>query len=130
MQVIALWLRQAQTWAQTRRRAYWREWLLKRMKRRNWRCDRWEPGHEPAVCTCGPEGQQNPELHQKKDGQQGEGSDCESPHTVLHRSLVPSTGKMSCWSRSKGAGAKKGHKDLFILVILVVNLMGNPYSKI
>lgn len=73
--------------------------------------------------------QQNPELHQKKDGQQGKGSDRESPPAVLHPGLVPSTRKMRFWRRSKGEGAKKGHKDLFILVIIVVNVIGNPYFK-
>ena len=28
------------------------------------------------MCTCSPEGQQYPELHQKRGGQQGEGGHC------------------------------------------------------
>ena len=32
--------------------------------------------HEPAVCTCSPEGQLYPGMHQKRGGQQGDGGHC------------------------------------------------------
>jgi len=54
-------------------------------------------GHEPTTCTCSPEGQTSPGLHQKKHGQQVEGDDSvpllhsgESPPGVLCPALKPS----------------------------------------
>ena len=54
-------------------------------------------GHEPAVCSCSPEGQQYLGLHQKKGGQRGKGGDhspllcpSEAPSVVLCLGLIPS----------------------------------------
>ena len=56
--------------------------------------------HESAVCTCSPECQLYPGLHQEKRDQLAEGGDsasllcsCETPPGVLHPVLGPPTKK-------------------------------------
>ena len=71
--------------------------------------------HDLAVCTCSPEGQLYPGLHQEKRGQQGEGGDSapllcsgETPCGVLRPPLKPSAQERH---RPVGAGPEKGHKN-------------------
>ena len=58
----------------------------------------WKTDYEAAMCTCSPESQRCPGLHQEKCGQQVEGGDsppllcsCETPPAVLGRAVGPPT---------------------------------------
>ncbi|KAK4816544.1 hypothetical protein QYF61_017745 [Mycteria americana] len=72
-------------------------------------------GHELAMCTCSPESQLYPGLHQKKRGQQVEGGDSapllhsgETPPGVLHPALEPSAQETH---GSVGVDPEEGHKN-------------------
>ena len=71
--------------------------------------------HESAVCTCSPECQLYPGLHQEKRDQLAEGGDsasllcsCETPPGVLCPVLGPPTQE---GHGTVGAGPKEGHKN-------------------
>jgi len=67
------------------------------------------------MCTCSPEGQPYPGLHQEKHGQQVEGGvsvallhSCETPPGVLRPALSPPT---YVGHGCVEMGPEKGHKD-------------------
>jgi len=70
----------------------------------------WKAGHETAVCSRSPEGQQYPGLHQKRgDSREKEGIVPSALPlwgliwSTVSRPGAPTTGRMqSCWSRSRG----------------------------
>ena len=71
--------------------------------------------HEPAVCTCSPEGQLYHRLHQKRQGYQGNESDClsllcpsKASSGVLHSGpRLPA--QKGC--RAVGGGPEEAHGD-------------------
>jgi len=71
----------------------------------------WKAWHEPPMCTCSPEGQPCPWLHQQKCGQQIKGGDSVPPiqlwwdptWSTASNSGAPNPRRTwSCWSSSRG----------------------------
>ena len=75
----------------------------------------WKAGHDPAMCTCSPEGHPYRGLHQKQHGQQVKGGDSapllcsgETPPGVLCPALQPSALERH---GPGGAGREEGHRN-------------------
>jgi len=75
----------------------------------------WKVGHEPPMCTCSPEDQLCPGLHQTQLGQQVKGGDSdhllcsgETPPGVLHPALEPPAQE---GHGAVGGGPEEGHKN-------------------